>query len=188
MCTDANEAQKFIMAMTMLRSFMPGLPVFKNAQEFVSALQQTNQVAAPGAAAAPAAAPGLGGGGNPIQMIMKAMQIPPVPIVSGAETAKMVTTESKVFSIYATGYVRSGKRETSVRVHAVVDFRGAPSPQQQLTDLVQRLQDAQRGSPQTAQPMPTTANSANGSSTPPQGIPSVLKPGPGGNVVYYRVD
>src|SRR4051812_570455 len=56
MCTDANEAQKFIMAMTMLRSFMPGLPVFKNAQEFVSALQQTNQTAAPGAPATQAPA------------------------------------------------------------------------------------------------------------------------------------
>ena len=64
------------------------------------------------------------------------MQIEPIPIVSAAETAKMVTTESKVFSIYATGYVRSGKRESSVRVHAVVDFRGAPSPQQQIADLI----------------------------------------------------
>jgi len=194
MCTDANEAQKFIMAMTMLRSFMPGLPVFKNAQEFVSALQQTNQTAAPGAPAtqAPAAGgvPGLGGGGNPIQMIMKAMQIAPVPIVSAAETAKMVTTESKVFSIYATGYVRSGKRETSVRIHAVVDFRGAPSPQQLVSDLMQRLQGAQNGTAPTTPATPATANSANanGTSTPPPGIPSVLKPGPGGNVVYYRVD
>ncbi|HYP78208.1 MAG TPA: type II secretion system protein GspK [Polyangiaceae bacterium] len=184
MCTDANEAQKFIMAMTMLRSFMPGLPVFKNAQEFVSALQQTNQAAnAPGT---PAATPGLGGGGNPIQMIMKAMQIPPVPIVSAAETAKMVTTESKVFSIYATGYVRSGKRETSVRIHAVVDFRGAPSPQQLIADMLQRLTPG--GAGQATPPTAGSAQNPNGSSTPPPGIPSVLKPGPGGNVVYYRVD
>jgi len=192
MCMDANEAQKFIMAMTMLRSFMPGLPVFKNAQEFVSALQQTNQpAAAPGAAAAPGMA-GLGGGGSPIAMIMKAMQIEPIPIVSAAETAKMVTTESKVFSIYATGYVRSGKRETSVRVHAVVDFRGAPSPQQQLNDLISRLGQGLNGQPGSG--VPPTANSApnNGQPLPPgatqNGIFNALKPGPGGNVVYYRVD
>jgi general secretion pathway protein K len=186
MCLDANEAQKFIMAMTMMRSFMPGLPVFKNAQEFVSALQQTNQ-----AAAAPAAAgggvPGLGGGGSPIAMIMKALQIEPIPIVSAAETAKMVTTESKVFSIYATGYVRAGKRESRVRVHAVVDFRGAPSPQQQLNDLVNRLSQAASGQPApvagaTAQPGSNATGNTQG------GIPSVMKPGPGGNVVYYRVD
>jgi len=188
MCTDANEAQKFIMAMTMLRSFMPGLPVFKNAQEFVSALQQTNQPAAAAGAPAAGAAGGLGalgGGGSPIAMIMKAMQIEPIPIVSAAETAKMVTTESKVFSIYATGYVRSGKRESSVRVHAVVDFRGAPSPQQQIADLISRLPPGSV----PGVPAPATANSAQtANGTPPQGIPSVMKPGPGGNVVYYRVD
>jgi len=200
MCVDANEAQKFIMAMTMLRSFMPGLPVFKNANEFVSALQQTNQpAAAPGAPAAlgAGAMPGLGGGGSPIAMIMKAMQIEPIPIVSAAETAKMVTTESKVFSIYATGYVRSGKRETSVRIHAVVDFRGAPSPQQQLNDLAARLQglgaNGQPGQPGLPAANGIQNGSAPGSEALPPGatqggILSALKPGPGGNVVYYRVD
>jgi len=185
MCTDANEAQKFIMAMTMLRSFMPGLPVFKNAQEFVSALQQTNQPAPAAGAPAAGGLGALGGGGSPIAMIMKAMQIEPIPIVSAAETAKMVTTESKVFSIYATGYVRSGKRESSVRVHAVVDFRGAPSPQQQIADLLSRLPPGSV----PGLPAPATSGSAQtANGTPPQGIPSVMKPGPGGNVVYYRVD
>jgi len=193
MCTDANEAQKFIMAMAMLRSFMPGLPMFKNANEFVSALQQTNQTGAPGAAApAPAAGNpfGSGGGANPIQMIMKALQIPPVPIVSAAETAKMVTTESKVFSIYATGYVHSGQRESRVRVHAVVDFRGAPAPQQLIADQLAKLAQGGGALPLPGQTTPTPASSAtpSGSGTPQPGIPSVLKPGPGGNVVYYRVD
>jgi general secretion pathway protein K len=192
MCMDAVEAQKFIMAMTMLRSFMPGLPVFKNANEFVSALQQTNQLAgAPGATAAPAAPgamPGLGGGGSPIAMIMKAMQIEPIPIVSAAETAKMVTTESKVFSIYATGYVRSGKRESRVRVHAVVDFRGAPSPQQQLNDLVARLGQAASGQPPGTTPPPSNTAQTDSSGSIQGGLPNVMKPGPGGNVVYYRVD
>jgi len=198
MCMDANEAQKFIMAMTMLRGFMPGLPMFKNAQEFVSTLQQTNQVAgAPGTtAAAPAAGgiPGMGGGGSPVAAIMKALGIEPIPIVSAAETAKMVTTESKVFSIYATGYVRSGKRETSVRVHAVVDFRGAPSPQQQLNNLLSQLQGASGQPGLNGQP---AANGIQNGTTPPTDLPpgatqgsilSALKPGPGGNTVYYRVD
>ena len=136
--------------------------------------------------------PGLGGGGSPIAMIMKAMQIEPIPIVSAAETAKMVTTESKVFSIYATGYVRSGKRETSVRVHAVVDFRGAPSPQQQLNDLISRLSQGANGQPGLATPPPANSAQNGGQPLPPgatqDGILSALKPGPGGNVVYYRVD
>ena len=152
--------------------------MFKNSQEFVNTLQQTNQAAAaPGQPAA--------GGGSPVAMIMKALGIEPIPILSPTETAKMVTTESKVFSIYATGYVRSGKRETSVRIHAVVDFRGAPSPQQ----LIQQLLDqARTGTPPpggTTQPPQNAGGSAN--STSP-GIPAALKPGPGGNIVYYRVD
>jgi general secretion pathway protein K len=204
MCTDANEAQKFIMAMTMLRSFLPGLPVFKSAQEFVSVLQQTNQTAAgtPGAAPAPAAGGGLGGlggiggGGSPVAMILKALGIEPIPVVSAAETAKMVTTESKVFSIYATGYVRSGKRETSVRVHAVVDFRGAPSPQQLIMN---QLNAAGLGGLMGAGGGAATNPSGITNGIPGQdpnlppgasagGIAAVLKPGPGGNVVYYRVD
>jgi general secretion pathway protein K len=195
MCTDANEAQKFIMALTMLRGFLPGLPMFKNADEFVSALQQTNQPATPGATATPAPAAGaspLGGGANPIQTIMKAFGIEPIPLVSAAETKKAVTTESKVFSIYATGYVRSGKRESSVRIHAVVDFRGAPTPQ----DLISAALAAAGVAPQgtgggaaTAAPAGTAPNAANLPPGATQGsILSALKPGPGGNVVYYRVD
>ena len=190
MCQDANEQGKFIMAMTMLHTIMPGLPVFKNADEFINALKQTNQAgAAPGAAAAPAATggiPGMGGGGSPIGMIMKMLQIEPIPVVSDQVVRKMVTTESKVFSIYATGYVRAGKRETSVRVHAVVDFRGAPSPQQQLNDLQERLKQALGGA--TPPPANSAQTGSAGSGSTQQGIPSVMKPGPGGNVVYYRVD
>ena len=200
-CIDANEAQKFIMAITMLRSFTPGLPMFKSPQEFVSTLQQTTAgTAAPGATGATAAPPALGGGagGSPVASILKALGIPPIPIVSATETAKMVTTESKVFSIYATGYVRSGKRETSVRIHAVVDFRGAPTPQDLISQQLQALAGGAKGltgaaggsgiqNGQTA--ASTDPNAASGIPGATAGsILSALKPGPGGNIVYYRVD
>jgi len=197
-CVDANEAQKFIMAMTMLRSFLPGLPMFKSPQEFVSTLQQTNQAATPAgasgtAAAAPAGGLGaLGGGGSPVASIMKALGIPPIPVVSATETAKMVTTESKVFSIYATGYVRSGKRETSVRIHAVVDFRGAPSPQQLIARaLAGAGATGAGGTGNTGISNGLTAtdpNAANSPGTSAGSLLDALKPGPGGNIVYYRVD
>lgn len=196
-CVDANEQMKFLTAMGILQAIMPGLPVFKTPQEFVSALQQTNQTTTPGATQ-PAAAggiPGMGGGGSPIGMIMKAMQIPPIPVVSATETAKLVTTESKVFSIYSTGYVRSGKRETKVRIHAVVDFRGAPSPQdlisQQLAALAAGTTGA-TGAGGAGATAATPGSSANPANLPPGttagALLSALKPGPGGNIVYYRVD
>ena len=201
MCSDANEAQKFIMALTMVRSFLPGLPVFKNAQEFVSALQQTNATA-PAATGAAAPAGGLagalggGGGGSPIATILKALGIEPIPLVSAAETQKAVTTESKVFSIYATGYVRSGKRESSVHIHAVVDFRGAPTPQDLISKM---LAAAQQGAGQgtgggaaLGVQNGLTGTGGGASNLPPgatqSGIAEALKPSSGGNVVYYRVD
>jgi general secretion pathway protein K len=190
-CTDANEAQKFIMAMTMLRSFLPGLPMFKSAQEFVSTLQQTNQATTTGAAAgaAPGGLGGLGGGGSPVASIMKALGIPPIPVVSATETAKMVTTESKVFSIYATGYVRSGKRETSVRIHAVVDFRGAPSPQQLIARaLAGAASGTGSGGAGNTGTTSTDPNGANSQAATMNSLIDALKPGPGGNIVYYRVD
>ena len=129
-------------------------------------------------------------------MIMKAMGIQPIPLISAAQTQKEVTTESKVFSIYATGYVHSGKRETSVRIHAVVDFRGAPTPDQIASQIMAALgaangqpgangQPAANGVQNGVVPTANPANSANGQQT---GIQGALKPGSGGNIVYYRVD
>ncbi len=195
MCQDANEAQKFIMALTMLQSVMPGLPVFANAHEFVSALQQASTTAATPAAGQPAAPAGLGGGGSPVAMIMKAMGIEPIPILSPQQTEKQVTTESKVFSIYATGYVHSGKRESSVHIHAVVDFRGAPTPAQIAQQLLQQLNPNAANAANGATPPPpvngvsqVTASSATGTSAAQSGLQGALKPGSGGNIVYYRVD
>jgi general secretion pathway protein K len=197
MCLDPNEAQKFLMALTMLRSFMPGLPVFASPQEFVSALQQ-GAAPAPGAAAAPAAAPAAAaGGGSPVAMIMKAMGIEPIPLISTKQTLSDITTESKVFSIYATGYVHAGKRESSVRIHAVVDMRGAPTPDQIAQQLQAAIaaatggsgipgQPGANGAQNGATPTPNPANSASGAQQ--TGIQGALKPGSGGNIVYYRVD
>ena len=192
MCQDANEAQKFLMALDLLQSFTPGLPVFANGHEFVSALQQGSTAAAAATAGQPAAP--SASGGSPVAMIMKAMGIEPIPLISAAQTEKEVTTESKVFSIYATGYVHSGKRETSVHIHAVVDFRGAPTPAQ-IADQIQKMLNP-NGAPGTGALPPVNGasqiapNPANSGATPQQqpGIQGALKPGSGGNIVYYRVD
>jgi len=202
MCLDANEAQKFLLAIGMLRSFLPGLPVFGTPQEFVSTLQQASTTAAATQAGQPGAGASgglgaLGGGGSPVAMIMKAMGLQPIPILSPAETQKAITTESKVFSIYATGYVHSGKRESTVRIHTVVDFRGAPTPDQIMQQIQQAMNPNGAGGTTGAGTIPpaaaqgTAATAAtNGISglTGQTGIQGALKPGSGGNVIYYRVD
>ncbi len=99
----------------------------------------------------------------------------PIKFKSESEMMKVAGTESKVFSIYATGFVRAGKRETRMRIHTVVDFRAAPPPGEARTVDQLQEQAAQMTNPdQQAQ-----AEAA---------IQSALKPSPAGNIVYYRMD
>jgi general secretion pathway protein K len=147
-CHDANEAGKLLMALTLLRGATFGAPVFRSPKQFVDALEHKGMFGP----------------------ILKALDMEPVTVLSRDVTMKAATTESKVFSIYATGYVRAGKRETRVRVHAVVDFRGAPPPGMQ-------------------QP-PGTAGvgGAAAAASAATGIPGALQPSTAGNIVYYRID
>jgi len=58
--------------------------------------------------------------------LLTAMGMQPVKFTSESEFQKSVTTESKMFSIYAVGVVKGYKRETRLSIHEVVDFRAAP--------------------------------------------------------------
>jgi general secretion pathway protein K len=124
-CLDPAEQQKFLAAMELVRMFTAGAPLFGSVKEFIEAIEGRSKNAMFAAIAA-------------------ALTLPTVKLSSAAETAKVLSVESKVFSIYATGYVRAGKRQTRVRVHSVVDFRNAPPPgidprqAQELADLLAR--------------------------------------------------
>jgi hypothetical protein len=67
-------------------------------------------------------------------MLKQFLNLDPIVFQSEAEVKKVLSAESKVFSIIATGRVKSGQRDTRVRIHAVVDFRNAPTPQQLLVN------------------------------------------------------
>jgi general secretion pathway protein K len=149
MCSDPAEATKFLMALSMVRGFTRGAPLFGSAKVFIAALKGT----------------GMFGG------ILAALEVQPVQLKSDAEFEKLVSTESKVFSIYATGRVGSGSRQTTTRLHVVVDFRNAPPPG---TDT--RMLDAAKRVAEVADP--TGAAVAQ--------IDAVLKPQPGGSIVYFR--
>jgi general secretion pathway protein K len=167
--TDPAEQLKYLMAMEMLRSMTPGVPLFGSPKKFVSAVQ----------------------GKGPFGMMLAGVGLKPVKLVSEELLTKAISTESKVFSIYATGVVKAGKRETRVRVHTVVDFRKAPPPgmaRQQAAE--ETLRNASGQDPAAALP---PANQTGGATGLPEGatedaILNALQPSPGGNVVYYRVD
>lgn len=162
LCSDPAEAAKFLTAFDLVKSFTAGAPLFGSPKAFISALKGKGMFGA----------------------ALAALEMKPIQLLSDTETVKAITTESLVFSIYSTGYVKAGQRETRVKIHAVVDFRGAPPP------------GAAPGAMSALEAAAAAAPGAGASTTPgtlPEGateatIAAAFQPNPGGNVIYYRVD
>jgi general secretion pathway protein K len=158
-CSDPLEAQKFIMGVTLVRAFLGGVPVFGQGSDFVKAMQ--------------------GQGSGIIGMVLKTLGLEPIQFASATEANKALTAESKVFSIYATGEVPGFQRKTRVRLHTVVDFRGAPAPANAPAAV-----DPTK--PPPARPAATTP--APSSTAPTDALSGALAPNPGGTIVYYRTE
>ena len=109
-CTDPTQMQLFVMGVTMGQALTMGVPLFGSSGR----LHRDHE-----------------GQGHPRTDALGPGDEAGQEFQSESEFAKSITTESKVFSIYAVGVVKGYKRETRVSVHAVVDFRQAPS----LADL-----------------------------------------------------
>jgi general secretion pathway protein K len=157
--TDPAEQATFLSALTLVRGFTAGAPLFGTPNAFLAALKHQG-VFGP---------------------VLKALGLEPVPLLSESELAKAITTESKVFSVYATGYVRAGQRSTETRVHAVVDFRGAPG----VSELMESAGLGPAGqNPEGSQGATGDEGELEGEAA----IAGAVKADPAGNVVYYRVE
>lgn len=170
-CEDPAEAQKFLSAFTLVRGFTMGAPLFSSPKGFVNAMK------------------GKGMFGTVIAML----NLQPVAFLSDAEMQKAVTTESKVFTISMEGYVVAGKRETRVRITAVVDFRGAPPPGMAPSTLAALAGAAGQGA--TAGELATNPNqnpNLQGVELPDgatdDAIASAFQKSPGGRIIYYRIE
>ena len=154
LCLDPVQLESFVMVVTLLRNAAPGVPLFTSPKGFVTALE----------------------GKGPMGPLLTSLGIEPVVFRSKREFRRQISTDSKVFSVYADGVVKGYKRETRVRVHAVVDFRSAG-------ELGAALPGAE----------PTTVNGEpveEESSGPPsdEEMAAALASDPAGTVVYYRVE
>jgi general secretion pathway protein K len=164
LCNDPNEASKFMSLMSLLRGFTQGAPLFGSAKGFINALKCKGM----------------------FEPLCKTAEMQPVQLLSEDQLRKGVTVESKVFSIYSTGYVRAGKRETRVRIHAVVDFRGAPPPG---AGAINTNALPPPGTPTSPPGQPSSSsNTQSGAPPDPNALTSVLEPSPAGNVIYYKVN
>jgi general secretion pathway protein K len=154
LCVDPVHQAQFLSTLKLLEGFAAGMPLFSSPQAFLKTLQGQSP-----AAAFLTAAVG---------------DFQPIKFLSESEFLKVISVETHVLSIYATGYVKSGKLETKVRMHTVVDMRGAPPPgTAEAYAKTQRLLEAD-GSLLT----PDTPQSRN----------PFLAPSPKGTVIYHRVD
>ena len=111
--------------------------------------------------------------------MLTAMGMKPVKFQSESDFAKSISTESKVFSIYAVGVVKGYKRETRVSIHTVVDFRHAP-PLTQPGGLA----------PSASAPAGAAADAGGQRSRRPgpNAIAAALQPSIGGQVLYFNIE
>ncbi len=155
LCQEPAMQAQFISVLGMLKGFQQGIPIFGSDDEFIQAVQ----------------------GEGPAGQMMKAMGISPVALKSSGEVKKVIAVKSEVFSIYATGYTKSGKRTTRTRIHTVIDMRGAPPPGD--AEAMSKLQQAR----DMGLVGPGLDDSTEGDAQNPYLVPS-----PGGSILYYRVD
>ena len=171
MCEDPAQKMKLVTAINISRQVLAGFPIFSGPTAFLKTIQ------------------GQGPFGT---MFKEGLGIEPLKIKSEAEAKKRLSAESKVFSIYADGVVPGYRRTTTVRIHAVVDFRDAPPPGMGFAGIP--VNPGGSGSGASAPPpAPTTTiggRPAQGG-TGAQGadaLTGALVKNPGGTVVYFRVE
>jgi general secretion pathway protein K len=155
----------FLTGVSMARGVTMGAPLFGSPKDFIAAMS----------------------GQGMIGPLLAGLGMTPVQFQSAADFQKSITTESKMFSIYAVGIKKGYRREVRIKIHAVVDFRNAP-------DL--NSQTALAGTPgaASANPLaPAPAGSSSAAAAAAQiagtgGIAAANMPSTGGLVIYYRVE
>jgi len=170
LCSDPAEASKFLTAFDLVKGFTAGAPLFGSPKAFINALKGKGMFGA----------------------ALAALEMKPIQLLSDTEMMKAITTESLVFSVYATGYVKAGQRQTRVRIHAVVDFRGAPPPGAPA-GFAEAAAAAAAAGAGAATPSGTTSTPTTPTNGLPEGatdsaIAAALQPQPGGTIIYYRMD
>lgn len=157
-CINPDQAALFLTGVTMARGITMGAPLFGSTRDFVTAMSGKGQLGP----------------------LLATIGMKPIVFKSIAEFQKSITTESKMFSIYAVGVKKGYRRETRVKVHAVVDFRNAPNLGQPAPAAVNPL----GGTPLPGAATPGTTQTQQDAAA----LAAANAPSTGGTVVYYRVE
>jgi general secretion pathway protein K len=163
LCTNPEQMTAFLSTISLVQSIIPGGIVFPSKSDFYAAVTQGTK---------PMIGAAIGG-------VLKSMNVEPVKFKSPSEFKKSLSQETRFLSIYADGIVPGNKRETRVRIHAVVDLTGAKKLSEALGNLVNGTQPG--GSPP---PVPPTTPGG----TPESAWEQTVRSNPAGTIVYYRIE
>ena len=159
LCTDPLQMQTFVMGVTMASGITMGAPLFGSPADFINMMK----------------------GKGMLGPLLTAMGMKPVTFQSESDFAKSISTESKMFSIYAVGVIKgSGGKETRTSIHTVVDFRSSPA-------LVPGVTGSPSPTSSSAAAPPTAPTSTSGSSSG-NSLASAAAPNAGGQVIYYQIE
>lgn len=174
LCLDPLQMQSFVSAVTMVRSMLAGFPLFTSSAAFMKAVSAAAATAKPGAKA------GANPMGDMVGTIFAALGIKPVTFKDPRGVQSMISVRSQVFSMYAEGVVPRNRKETRVKVHAVVDFRSAQPLGGNAGANTALAAAIAMGSGSTA--------SAESSAPTVESLAQAMAANPAGVVVYYRVE
>jgi general secretion pathway protein K len=161
-CNDPMQRQTFLTVMLMAKGLIGGIPLFLSPNDFINTLK----------------------GQGMLGPMLTAMGVKPVTFKAPNDVAGSLTLESKVFSVYAVGVVKGYKRETRVKIHAVVDFRTAPS----LSGSSGAQGNTQTSGTQTSGTSSGQQVAVGGGSVDPNAILGAIQPSVGGQVLYYSIE
>jgi general secretion pathway protein K len=156
LCTDPNQMQLFVMGLMMAKGMTMGAPLFGTPTDFVNTME----------------------GKGMLGPMLTLMGMQPVKFQSVGDFTKNLSTTSKVFSIYSVGAVKGFRRETRVRIHIVVDFRG-------VGEITQSGLSGASTNPNAAA---AQQNVTAGSTTTSGPITDALQANIGGKVLYFNIE
>jgi len=162
LCNDPMQMQMFTMGVTMAQGMSMGAQLFGSPADFINMMK----------------------GQGMLGPILTGMGVKPVRFQSESEFAKSISIESKMFSVYAVGVVKGYKRETRTSIHAVVDFRSAPSITGQQPGAPGAPSAAPTGGQLPPGAPPVQQSSANNSNP----FSAAMLPSTGGTIIHYKVE
>lgn len=168
MCNDVEQMSTFLTALSLGKQISQGLPMFPTPRSFVRAMQ---------------------GKGKGIGPLFTALGLEPVQFANTKAVQRAITTESRVFSIYAEGIVKGNHRVTSARIHTVIDFRSANELGVEPEEIpVEEEEGDDKVKPPKDTPKTPSTTPIAGSDLTPEQLAKALASDPLGVIIYHRLE